>query len=194
MIKRLAKAVGYALALPGVLRYTALRGLLGPDRALSVVSERAAKRPGLIGLYTRQALYRRLLQSVGSDVHFGYQTLFSKTGATLGERAYLGRFCTVGWVEIGDDVRIADGVQLLSGAHHHGSANEGVRLETTAHQPIRIGRSAWIGANAVVMADVGEGAIVGAGAVVTRPVPANTAVVGVPAKPLTTQYKSKHAA
>ena len=50
--------------------------------------------------------------------------------------------------------------------------------------PIHIGKNVWIGAHATVLAGVtiGDGAIVAAGAVVTKDVPENTVVGGVPAK------------
>lgn len=194
MLKRFAMLIGFLFALPLRARHTALARVVGREQALSTISEHAAKRPGLIGVYTRQALYRQLLSRAGVDIHFGYQTLLSKPNAKIGDRVYLGRFCTVGWVTIADDARIADGAQLLSGAHHHGTSHEGVKLQQTSHQPIRIGKGAWIGANAVVMADVGDGAIVGAGAVVTKPVAPGQTVVGVPAKPITQAQQSRQAA
>ena len=54
--------------------------------------------------------------------------------------------------------------------------------------PIHIGKHVWIGANATVLPGVtiGDGAIVAAGAVVTKDVPANTIVGGVPAKVIRT--------
>ena len=54
--------------------------------------------------------------------------------------------------------------------------------------PIHIGRHVWIGANATVLPGVtiGEGAIVAAGAVVTKDVPKNTMVGGVPARVIRT--------
>jgi acetyltransferase-like isoleucine patch superfamily enzyme len=57
-----------------------------------------------------------------------------------------------------------------------------VRLKETNVKRVHIGRNSWLGANAVVMADVGDDAIVGAGAVVVQPVSSGTTVVGNPAK------------
>ena len=194
MFKTVGQRLGTFFSLPLQMRYGLLRRLLGDDRALSLVSESAARVPGLLGIAIRQAFYKRVFDQCGCDVHFGYQTLLSKHGAQVGDRVYLGRFCTVGRVTIGDDTRIADGVQLLSGRHHHGTSGTGVDLADVSHGSIRIGKGVWIGANAVVMADVGDGAIVGAGAVVNRPVAAGATVVGVPAKPIDQQQQLGQAA
>jgi acetyltransferase-like isoleucine patch superfamily enzyme len=49
---------------------------------------------------------------------------------------------------------------------------------------VHIGKNAWIGAGAIILpgVSVGENSIVAAGAVVTKDVPSNTIVGGVPAK------------
>ncbi len=51
-------------------------------------------------------------------------------------------------------------------------------------KPIHIGKRVWLGANVTILQGVtiGENAIVAAGAVVTKDVPANAIVGGVPAK------------
>ena len=194
MLKRLGQSVGALLSLGLRVRFALLKPVFGTDHALSLVGESAGRKPGQLGLYTRQAFYRGVLHRCGQDVHFGYQTLLSKADARIGDRVYLGRFCTVGRVTIGEDARIADGVQLLSGRHHHGSSEQGVDATHVQHERVCIGKRAWVGANAVVMADVGEGAIVGAGSVVTKPVPAGATVVGVPARPIDAPAQPRRAA
>jgi len=185
--KTLGQFLGTLRAIPHLICHALSWALMGEAKAFSAASECIARIPGFIGIYTRQAFYRRTLARVGVDVHFGFMSLFSKSQATLGNRVYIGRFCTIGWADIGDEVMLADGVQVLSGGRQHGSTPMGdATLRDNAQEFIKvtIGRGAWIGAGAIVMADVGEGAIVGAGAVVTRPVPAGAKVGGVPAKPL----------
>ncbi|MFI4861903.1 MAG: DapH/DapD/GlmU-related protein [Phycisphaerales bacterium JB063] len=181
-MKTIAQLVGACLALPACLGLALQSRVIGGDKALSAMSESVARGAGPLGNYRRQAFYRRALAHTGRDIHFGFMTVFSKRAAELGDRVYLGRFCTVGWVTIGDDAKMADGVQLLSGGRHHAGPGDAV-----AHRHISIGAGAWIGAGAVVMADIGAGAVVAAGAVVTRPVPPGGVVGGVPAKALATQ-------
>ena len=54
--------------------------------------------------------------------------------------------------------------------------------------PVKIGNAVWIGAHATILpgVSIGNGAIVAAGAVVTKDVPENTVVGGVPAKVIKT--------
>ncbi len=191
----IAKTIGQCLGACRAIPYRCCHALscavLGQEKAFIAASERIARLAGYVGIYTRQSFYRATLEHVGADVYFGFMSLFSKRGARLGDRVYIGRMCTIGLADIGDDVMLADGVQVLSGRHQHGAeasgggdASDTLRDNEQTFTKITIGKGAWIGAGAVVMADVGEGAIVGAGAVVVRPVEAGTKVGGVPAKPL----------
>ena len=60
-------------------------------------------------------------------------------------------------------------------------------------QPIHIGKNVWLGANVTILPGVtiGDGAIVAAGAVVTKDVPSNMLVAGVPAKVIRKVKKEK---
>ena len=184
--KLIGRALGFWRALPHLLCYRVACLVLGREHAFRAASERLSLVPGHIGLYTRAAFYRRVLAHVGRDVHFGFMSVLSKPQAEIGDGVYIGRFCSLGLVTLGDDVMLADAVQVLSGRHQHGrSSHDGpLRDNEQAYTRVTVGQGAWLGAGAVVMADVGDNALVAAGAVVVKPVDAYAKVGGVPAKPL----------
>lgn len=186
IIKRLARFVGYCRATPHWLTYQTGCVLFGRERAFPAASERISRIPGLLGVYARQAFYRCTLRHTGEDVYFGFMSVLSKPDARIGDRVYIGRFCTIGLAEIGDDTLLADAVQVLSGRHQHGRAAAGGPPHDQAPQFTRvtIGAGAWLGAGAIVMADIGDQAVVAAGAVVVKPVENGSRVGGVPARPL----------
>lgn len=103
----------------------------------------------------------------------------------LGDGAFLNAGCTIldtAPVRIGKRTLLGPNVQIYCPEHHKEAAGRQAGLEIA--RPVEIGANAWIGGSAVILGGVsiGEGAIVGAGAVVTRDVPANTTVVGNPAR------------
>lgn len=89
-------------------------------------------------------------------------------------------FLDLGGITIEDHVQIAPKVSLLSEGHP--IAPESRHSLITGH--IHIKKNAWIGAGATILpgVTVGENAIVAAGAVVSKDVPDNSIVGGVPAK------------
>lgn len=182
LLKYAGKIAGLAWALPHLAMYLVGRFTMGEEKAFRGASERIGAVPGMLGVYARQWFYLFTLTEVGDDVYFGYMSMFSKPDVRIGDRVYIGRFCAVGWVDLGDEAMLSDGVQVLSGRHQHG--RDGGLREFCIFDKVVVGQGAWLGCNAVVMASVGQGAIVGAGAVVTKPVMNDEKVGGVPAKPL----------
>lgn len=89
-------------------------------------------------------------------------------------------FLDLGGITIEDNVLIAPKVSLLSEGHPI-SPTERASL---VPGPIHIKKNAWIGAGATILPGVtiGENSVVAAGSVVSKDVPANTIVGGVPAK------------
>lgn len=89
-------------------------------------------------------------------------------------------------VHIGDRVRMGHDVLLLTVDHRIGKTE--YRCGDSFARPISIGDGAWLGSRVVVLpgVSIGKGAVVAAGAVVTRDVPADTLVAGVPARVLRT--------
>ena len=105
----------------------------------------------------------------------------------IGKNVFINFDCTfldLGGITIDDNVMLAPKVSLLSEGHPV-AVND--RQTLTAGR-IHIQRGAWIGANATILQGVtiGEKAVVAAGAVVSKDVPANTVVGGIPAKTIKT--------
>lgn len=102
---------------------------------------------------------------------------------TIGKNVFINFDCTflaLGGITIEDDVLIGPKVSLITENH---PLNPEERKGLTG-KPILIKKNAWIGANATILPGVtiGENAVVAAGAVVSKDVPDNTIVGGIPAK------------
>lgn len=106
---------------------------------------------------------------------------------TLGAGVFLNFGCTildVMPVQIGDRTLVAPGAQFLTADHPRDAAVRARGWEFG--RPITVGCDVWIGGGAVLLpgVTVGDRASIGAGAIVTRDVPADTTVVGNPARPI----------
>lgn len=182
--KALAHAVATLLALPALLSYFIRSHVMGPDRALEGSTQALAWLPGVTGQYVRRAFLSYALARCARSSTIEYGTIFSKAGARIDDGAYIGPRCHLGLVHIESAALLAAGVHVPSGGRTHGSADATIviRDQPGELREVTIGRGAWIGSAAVVLADVGEGTIVGAGAVVTSPLPPMVVAGGVPAR------------
>jgi acetyltransferase-like isoleucine patch superfamily enzyme len=110
-----------------------------------------------------------------------FQTDFGRH-TIIGEHVFINRenfFVDLGGITIEDDVLLGPRVTLISVNHQEDPAHR----RDLVLKSVRICRGAWLGANVTVVPGVtiGANAIVAAGAVVTKDVPANAMVGGVPA-------------
>lgn len=101
----------------------------------------------------------------------------------VGENVFINACCHFqdhGGVTLGDGCQIGHNVVFATLNHGLEPADRG----TTYPAPIVLGRNVWVGSNATILQGVtiGDNAVVAAGAVVSRDVPANTIVGGVPAR------------
>lgn len=99
----------------------------------------------------------------------------------LGKRVFINHSLTMmsaGGIEIEDGVQIGPEVAIVTTNHDFHDHN------TLICKPVHINKNVWIGCRATIMPGVtiGENAVIAGGAVVTKDVPANTVVAGVPAK------------
>jgi maltose O-acetyltransferase len=103
---------------------------------------------------------------------------------SVGKNASINAFVHMwghGGVTIGDDCLIASHASINSVTH---DTDATLYRESVVERSVTIGNNVWIGTHAVILPGItiGNNAIVGAGAVVTKNVPDNAVVAGVPAK------------
>jgi acetyltransferase-like isoleucine patch superfamily enzyme len=94
-----------------------------------------------------------------------------------------------GGLTLGDDVLIGPNCAIMTGTYVYDQLDVPLQEQGTVSKSIRIGHRAWIGANSVVLAgaELGDNVIVSAGSVVSGAVPANSIVMGNPAKVIFTR-------
>lgn len=184
VLKEVARWVALVLVSPWLLIYSLQARLISPDRALQNVTQGIAVLPGLSGQYLRNAFLRNVLAKCDATAVIEFGSTFSQVDAEIAEQVYIGPNCIIGWARIGADTLIGSAVQIPSGPNTHGieAFDRPIREQPGKPQPVSIGENCWIGAGAIVMADVGRDTVVAAGAVVTKPLPAGVIAGGVPAK------------
>jgi virginiamycin A acetyltransferase len=182
-LKAAARVLATIAVAPELASYFLRSAVMGKNRALEGSSQALALVPGLLGQYLRRAFLARVIDHCAPTAVVAFGTLFSQTGCRIDDRVYIGPRCHIGLVHLEQDVLLAAGVHVPSGPHTHGTdARSPIRDQAGRLRLVRIGAGAWIGSNAVVLADVGRDTIVGAGAVVTRPLPDGVIAAGVPAR------------
>jgi virginiamycin A acetyltransferase len=179
-LKRSVQFACLALAFPA-----ALASGFGRWRAMcAILAHSYALLPGIAGSYLRVAFYRMTLRSCSADVHIGFGTVFVHSQASVGPHVSIGMYCVIGRASIGARTQVASLVQFPSGRRQHGRDEQGRILgaESAGLQETVVGADCWIGASAVVMANVGDGTTVGAGAIVVDELPPGVLAVGNPAR------------
>lgn len=128
-------------------------------------------------------MVKRFFKSFGKGVRIDYRVKINNP-----ENIEIGNHVSINWgvnliapagIIIGDYCRISSGVKII---------NSGLNLDTFPREhisnPVVLEKNVWIATNALIVGGVtiGENSVVASGAVVTKDVPANVLVGGVPAK------------
>ncbi len=153
-------------------------------RQYNLCEDEAQRREILGRMMGGQGKNLRVLQPLRVD--FGCNIYF-------GDDVFVNQNCTfldMNTITIGDRVLIAPDVKIYAGDHpielakRHATNASGSKYIVCKSKPVTIGDDVWIGGGAIVLPGVtiGNNAIVGAGSVVTKDVPADSVVVGNPAR------------
>lgn len=131
------------------------------------------------------AVFSELIGKKVDDTFFMIPPFYSDFGENIhiGKNVFVNHACTFmdrGGITLEDNVLIGPKANLITTNH---PINPSERRATIS-QPIVIKKGAWIGVGATILPGVtiGENSIVAAGAVVSKDVPNNAIVGGIPAK------------
>ena len=106
---------------------------------------------------------------------------------SIGAKTVMGQECTISafqHVKIGRECVIADRVMFIDFDHGVVEVERPIRLQGIYKRDVNVGNNVWIGYGACILrgVTVGDNAIIGTNAVVTKDVPANAVVAGLPAR------------
>lgn len=105
----------------------------------------------------------------------------------IGEKTVLGQECTISAyqrVRIGEQCVIADRAMFIDFDHGVVEVERPIRSQGIYKRDVEVGSNVWVGYGACILRGVriGDNSIVGTNSVVTRDVPANAVVAGIPAR------------
>jgi acetyltransferase-like isoleucine patch superfamily enzyme len=107
----------------------------------------------------------------------------------IGAKSVLGQECTITCfrrIEIGRECIIADKTMMIDFDHGVVDVERPIRAQGIYKRPVSVGHNCWIGYGACILrgVKVGNNCVIGTNSVVTKDVPDNAVIGGVPAKVL----------
>ncbi len=105
----------------------------------------------------------------------------------IGAKTVIGQECTISAyqrVRIGEQCVIADRAMFIDFDHGVVEVERPIRVQGIYKRDVEVGSNVWIGYGACILrgVSVGDNSIVGTNSVVTKDVPANAVVAGIPAR------------
>jgi virginiamycin A acetyltransferase len=181
IVKRGVQSLALLLALP-------LSLLCGFGRITAVYeffAQMLALVPGVPGNFWRAAFYKLTLQDCSIDIVIAFGSFFSRRRVSIAPHVSIGSYCIIGEAQIGARTQISSHVEIPGLRQHQRDAQGRLSDSSEAQNAcVVIGADCWIGASAIIMANVGTQSTIGAGSVVVKDIPARVIAVGVPAKPI----------
>ena len=134
-----------------------------------------------------------------ANIHFGrwvqledhvFVSALSRQPVMFGDNVRIGAFSRIvaatSFDHVGSYIRIGNNVGIGEFAYLGGGGGLEIRLQGVTRKGIRIGRNCWIGSKVTILdgVTIGDNCVIAAGAVVTKSMPSDSVIGGVPARVL----------
>jgi acetyltransferase-like isoleucine patch superfamily enzyme len=105
----------------------------------------------------------------------------------IGDKTVIGQECTISAyqrVRIGAECVIADRAMFIDFDHGMVEVERPIRLQGIYKRDVEVGNNVWIGYGACILrgVSIGDNSVIGTNSVVTKDVPANAVIGGIPAR------------
>ena len=182
-IKKMVSIICFIIVLPFYVFYKLESFIVRTEQSFCGMSQFFSLMPGVFGKYLRREFYRLALKSCSSDCCISFGTIFSHPGAEVGKGVYIGAYCTIGTVSLGENVLLGSNVDIMSGKNQHSFKELEVPIKEQAvrFERVFVGADTWVGNGAIIMANVGKKCVVGAGSVVVEAIEDHSIAAGNPA-------------
>ncbi len=182
-IKRVASIICFIIVVPFYIFYKLESSIIRTEQPFCGMSQLFSLIPGLIGEYMRREFYKLSLQKCSDDCCICFGTIFSHPTAEVWKGVYIGAYCTIGMVSIGENVLLGSNVDIMSGRRQHSfeRLDLPIKEQDGKFKRIHIGADTWVGNGAIIMANVGAKCIIGAGSVVNQDIEDFSIAAGNPA-------------
>jgi acetyltransferase-like isoleucine patch superfamily enzyme len=143
----------------------------------------------------RIRLFRLGIKGMPDNLYIGRNCILARD-ITVGSYVFINVRCNFGpAVQLRDFVMIGPGVRIVGDDHRYDQTGVPIIFSgrPDAVRNTVIERDVWVGADAIIKAGVriGQGSIVAAGSIVTKDVPENTIVGGVPSRLIRRRFESE---
>lgn len=161
---------------------------LFPRKVRYRMLERNRYTRGYIGQVKRYALVKSIAKIVGDNVSIKEGAfLYNIDDLTIGNNVSIWPLVYIdayGGLSIGNDVSIAHGVSILTFEHQYEDHKIPIKDQEVKSLSVSIGDNVWIGAKATILGGnhIESGSVIGAGTIITKDVPHDSIVVGVPGR------------
>lgn len=139
--------------------------------------------PFRFGMIARSRFYKKTLAYCGDNLQIYYGAIITYQDISIGNNVRIGPYNIISMCSIGDNVIMAQQVNVLSGNNQHSfESNQLIKDQKTLRRTVTLGDNIWIGAGAIIMNDIKSNSVIGAGGIVVKPLLTSGVYAGNPVK------------